>query len=229
MRQSLALLLVCCGVGTVFAGVTGATLAALMQQVGNQWERVAGAIVFDRAAAIDGIGQLVGCLDELRTHPQLNSDMRQWVAETRRALVRLERLLQEQHREEAWAQRAVVERWCAQCHQDYRLADIMRRMTEEYHQVADAFVRGRYERVVEGMRVLQGQTEWFRRWVSADEATFHQESERLLDLAGAVVQAASARDRDRTQHLLQQLIDSCPACHVAYRDTGRWRELVKRY
>jgi hypothetical protein len=100
---------------------------------------------------------------------------------------------------------------------------------DEYNQVADAFVRGHYERVVDGMHVLRGQTEWFRRWVSPVETTFHQEAQGLLDLAGAVAQAATVRNRTRTQQLLQQFIDSCPACHMAYRDTGRWRELVKRY
>jgi cytochrome c556 len=229
MRQFLAALIVCVGVVAVFASMGGISLATTMQRIGSQWERVAGAIVYDRTAAIDGIGQLLGSLDELRAHAQLNADMRQGSSDTQVALLTLERYLREQRREEAWRQRAAVERTCEQCHQDYRLADIMRRMMDEYNQIADAFVRGRYERVVDGMRVLQGQTEWFRRWIAAEEATFHQEAQRLLDLAGATVQAASARDRGRTQSLLQQLIDSCPACHTAYRDTGRWRELVKRY
>jgi cytochrome c556 len=229
LLPSLLVLTVSVSVLTAIAGLSNRSFATLMQRIGNQWERIAGAIIFDRTAAIDGIGPLVGSLDEVRTHPQLNSDMRQWIADTRTALVRLERLLHDQHREEAWSQRATVERLCEQCHQDYRLADIMRRMMDEYNQIADAFARGRYERVVDGMRVLQGQTEWFRRWISPEETTFHQEAQRLLDLANAVVQAASTRDRNRTQHLLQQLIDSCSACHTTYRDTGLWRELAKRY
>jgi cytochrome c556 len=229
LPQCLAVLTVSFSLATSLAGLADRSLAALMQQAGSQWERIAGAIVFDRVAAMDGIGPLVSSLDELRTHPQLNSDMRQWLADTRTALVRLDHLLLEQRREEAWAQRGAIERLCEQCHQDYRLADIMRRMMDEYDQVADAFARGSYERVVEGMRVLQGQTEWFRRWISPEEARFHQESQRLLDLASAVAQAALIHDRNRTQHLLQQLIDSCPACHTTYRDTGRWRELAKRY
>jgi cytochrome c556 len=200
-----------------------------MHRISQQWERVAGAIVYDRVAAIEDIGQMMGGLDELRTHPQLNADMRQWFIETQAALVILAQLLREQRREEAWGQRAAIEPQCEQCHQGYRLADIMRRMMDEYNQVADAFVRGRYERVVDGMRVLQGQTEWFRRWISGEEAPFHQEAQRLLDLSGAVAQAAALHDRSRTQSLLQQLIDGCPACHTAYRDTGRWRELLKRY
>jgi hypothetical protein len=58
---------------------------------------------------------------------------------------------------------------------------------------------------------------------------FHQETQRLLDLAGAVARAASARNRALTQQRLQELIDSCAVCHIAYRDTGHWRELSKRY
>jgi cytochrome c556 len=229
MWRSLAVLIVCVSVATTLAGVAGDSLAPNMQQISSQWERLAGAIVDDRTAAIDDIGQLVGSLGELRTHPQFNAGMRQWLADPQAALLTLDRFLREQRREEAWGQRAAIERLCDQCHQDYRLADIMRRMMDEYNQIADAFVRGCYERVAEGMRVLQGQTEWFRRWISAEEATFHQEAQRLLDLAGAVAQAASVRDRSRLQHLLQQLIDSCLVCHTAYRDTGRWRELAKRY
>jgi cytochrome c556 len=229
MRQSLATLLFCIGVATTMVAVAGNSLAAKMQKIGSQWERVAGAIVYDRTAALDGVGPLVDSLDELRTHPQLNAEMRKWLIETQAALATLARFLREHRREEAWGQRAAIERQCDQCHQDYRLADIMRRMMDEYNQIADAFARGRYERVVDGMRVLQGQTEWFRRWVSVEEATFHQEAQRLLDLSSAVAQAAAVRDRTRTQSLLQQLIDSCPACHTAYRDNGHWRELVKRY
>jgi cytochrome c556 len=229
MWQSLAVLIIGVGVSTALAGIAGSSVAVMMQRIGSLWEPLAGAIVYDRGAAIEGIGQLVGSLGELRTHPQFNADMRQWLTDTERALLMLDRFLREDRREEAWSQRATIERLCDQCHQDYRLADIMRRMMDEYNQVADAFARGRYERVVDGMRVLQGQTEWFRRWVSAEEAAFHREAQRLLDLAGGIAQAASVRDRNRTQHLLQQLIDSCPACHTAYHDTGRWRELVKRY
>jgi cytochrome c556 len=229
MRQSLATLLVCIGVATTVVAVAGNSLAAKMQKIGSQWERVAGAIVYDRIAALDGVGPLVDSLDELRIHPQLNAEMWKWVIETQAALATLARFLREHRHEEAWEQRAAIERQCEQCHQDYRLADIMRRMTDEYNQTADAFARGRYERVVDGMRVLQGQTEWFRRWVSAEEATFHHEAQRLLDLSNAVAQAAAGRDRAGTQSLLQQLIDSCPACHTAYRDNGHWRELVKRY
>jgi cytochrome c556 len=229
MLPSLAVLIVCAGVATALAGLVSSSVAIMMQRVGNQWEHLAGAIVYDRTAAIDGIGQLVASLGELRTYPQFNADMRQWLTDTQAALLTLEQFLRDQRREEAWGQRAAIERLCEQCHQDYRLADIMRRMMDEYNQLADAFVRGRYERVVDGMRVLQGQTEWFRRWISADETAFHQEAQRLLDLASAIVHAAGLRDRSRTQRLLQQLIDSCPACHTAYRDTGRWRELAKRY
>jgi cytochrome c556 len=229
LLPGLAVLTVSFSLATSLAGLPNRSLAALMQQVAGQWERIAGAIIYDRVAAMDSIESLVSSLDELRTHPQLNSDMRQWLADTRAALIRLEHVLREQRREEAWAQRGAIERLCEQCHQDYRLADIMRRMMDEYNQVGDAFARGSYERVVEGMRVLQGQTEWFRRWISPEEVIFHQESQRLLDLASAVAQAALTHDRNRTQHLLQQLIDSCPVCHTTYRDTSRWRELAKRY
>src|SRR5919108_3883906 len=103
--QGLAVLTVSFSLAAALARLPDRSLAALMQQVGGQWERIAGAIIFDRVAAIDGIGPLVGSLDELGTHPQLNSDMRQWLADTRAALIRLEHLLREQRREEAWAQR----------------------------------------------------------------------------------------------------------------------------
>jgi cytochrome c556 len=229
MRGPLAALILCMGVGAGLAGDASHNLATIMQRIGSQWERVAGAIVYDHVGAIEGVGQLIANFDELRRHPQLNADMRQWSIDTQRTLLTLERLLREQRRDETWNQRAAIEHKCDQCHQDYRLADIMRRMMDEYNQVADAFVRGRYERVIDGMRVLQGQTEWFRRWISAEEVVFHEEAQRLLDLAGAVAQAAGAHDRGRAQSLLQQLIDSCPVCHTAYRDTARWRGLLKRY
>jgi hypothetical protein len=159
MRQSLLVLIVCVCMADSLAGVGGNDMAAKMQRIGSLWEHLAGAIVYDCTATIDGIGQLVGSLDELHTHPQLNADMRHWSIETRAALLTLERFLREQRPEEAWGQRAAIERKCDQCHQDYPLADIMRRMMDEYNQVADAIVRGRYERVIDGMRVLHGQTD----------------------------------------------------------------------
>jgi cytochrome c556 len=223
------MLIVCVSVGITLTSIASNNVGVMMQRIGGQWERLAGAIIYDRTAAIDGIGQLVGSLGELQMQAQFTSEMRLRLTETQAALLTLERFLREQRREDAWGQRAAVERQCDQCNQDYRLADIMRQMMDEYKQVADAFVLGRYERVVDGMRVLQGQTEWFRRWISAEEATFHQEAQRSLDLSGTVAQAAAVHDRVRTQSLLQQLIESCPTCHAAYRNTGWWRELVRRY
>ena len=216
-------------VATLHSGWVSGNLAAVMQRLGHQWEQVAGTVLYDSVAAIAGITRLLSTFDDISTDMRLNSDMRRSLAETRAALATLGRLLHDERREEAWAQRFSVERLCDQCHQEYRLADIMRRMMEEYNQVADAFVRGNYERVIEGMRVLQGQTEWFRRWIAPTETTFHQESQRLLDLAGAAARAAAARNRAQTQQLLQELIDSCAICHTAYRDTGHWQELAKRY
>jgi len=214
---------------TLLSGWASGNLAAVMQRIGHQWEQIAGTVVYDSVAAIAGITQLLRTFDELSTDTRLNSDMRRSLAETRAALVALQRLLGDERREEAWAQRLTVERLCDQCHQEYRLADIMRRMMDEYNQIADAFVRGNYERVVDGLHVLRGQTEWFRRWITPTETTFHQESQRLLDLAGAAARAAAARNRAQTQQLLQELIDSCAVCHTAYRDTAHWRELAKRY
>ena len=216
-------------VATLLSGWASGNLAAMMQRIGQQWEQIAGTVLYDSGAAIAGSIQLVRAFDELSTEMRLNSDMRRSLAETRAALVALQRLLHDERREEAWAQRLTVERLCDQCHQEYRLADIMRRMMDEYNQIADAFVRGNYERVVDGLHVLRGQTEWFRRWITPTETTFHQESQRLLDLAGAASRAAAARNRAQTQQLLQELIDSCAVCHTAYRDTAHWRELAKRY
>ena len=217
--------------GGVIAAMPGSwgSLAEAMRQIGEQWERIAGAVLFDPRGARHAIPRLAELLQELYAERTLSRDMQRSLSETREALFTLERLLHEQRHDDAWAQRQAVERLCEQCHQEYRLASIMRRLMEEYNQVADAFVRGRYERVVDGMHTFQGQTEWFRRWVSPTERFFHEEAQRLIDLARQVAQAAQVRDRLRTQQLLQQLIDSCPACHTAYRDTGRWRELVKRY
>jgi cytochrome c556 len=205
------------------------SLADAMRQVGEQWESVAGAVVFDASGARRGIAKLVETLQELGGDEALNREMQRSLTQMREALLTLSALLRAQRPEEAWAQRLAIERLCEQCHQEYRLATVMRRMMEVYNQVADAFVRGRYEQVVEGMHVLQGQTEWFRRWVPATETVFHEEAQRLLDLARQVAQAALVGDRASTQERLQQLIDSCPACHQAYADNARWRALVKRY
>jgi hypothetical protein len=227
-RNFAILIMLLSGIVAAMAGTRG-SLAEAMRQIGEQWERIAGAVLFDPSGARHGVSGLAEMLQDLHADGALNRDMRHSLLETREALLRLERLLHERRHDEAWAQRLAVERLCEQCHQEYRLATIMRRLTEEYNQVADAFVRGRYDRVVEGMYVFQGQTEWFRRWVSPAEGFFHEEAQRLIDLAHQVAQAAQLRDRSRTQQLLQQLIDSCPACHTIYRDTGRWRELAKRY
>jgi cytochrome c556 len=211
------------------AGAPGVNLTPAMQRIGERWEQLAGAIAYDPAAALRGLPPLLAALDAVPADAALSAEMRRELAATRQALLALEPLLRAQRGEEAWAQRATIEGLCQQCHQGYRLAAIMRRMMEEYTQAADAFTRGDYERVIQAMHALQGQTEWFRRWIAADEVGFHQQAQRLLDLAGQAARAARVRDRPRTQQLLQQLIDSCPACHAAYRDTGRWRQLAKRY
>jgi hypothetical protein len=152
--QSVIVLTVFLNTAAMLAGAASGSVPVMRQRIGTHWKHIAGAIVFARTGALDGIAELLVTLDESGTYRELNTRMRERLAKTRAALLTLDLLLREQRREEAWAQRLTVERLCDQCHQEYQLIDIMRRMMDEYNQIADAFVRRNYERVIEGMHLL---------------------------------------------------------------------------